>query len=220
MVAWTGASGQRPVAPPDVPGNASRGTNVYSPRTHAVAGTREAHRRSLGGGVRGDARKEQRIPTLILAHKVATMRTAHPKNHRRRALPKPSRRSSRLQGGPATGGWSSGIGTSSSRYERQDGTAKGPFEMELHVIRLGDVAHRDQRLRAVHRVRDPDQKPEPGAAGLHHSTGGTGDRTCRPRPPAVAATSAIVESNLVGFRRGQVLADRTVELINSLWPEK
>jgi hypothetical protein len=31
--------------------------------------------------------------------------------------------------------------------------------------------------------------------------------------------SAIAESNVVGPEGGQVLADRTVELINSLWPE-
>jgi hypothetical protein len=32
--------------------------------------------------------------------------------------------------------------------------------------------------------------------------------------------SAIAESNLVGPEGGQVLADRTVELINSLWPDR
>ncbi len=32
--------------------------------------------------------------------------------------------------------------------------------------------------------------------------------------------SAIVESNLVAPEGGQVLADRTVDLINSPWPEK
>jgi hypothetical protein len=31
--------------------------------------------------------------------------------------------------------------------------------------------------------------------------------------------SAVVQSNKVGFEGGQVLADRTVELINSLWPQ-
>jgi hypothetical protein len=30
---------------------------------------------------------------------------------------------------------------------------------------------------------------------------------------------AIAESNLVGPEGGQMLADRTVELMNSLWPE-
>ena len=32
--------------------------------------------------------------------------------------------------------------------------------------------------------------------------------------------SAIVESNLVGPEGGQVLVDRTVEVINSLWPDR
>jgi hypothetical protein len=32
--------------------------------------------------------------------------------------------------------------------------------------------------------------------------------------------SAIVESNLVGPEGGQVLADRTVDLMNSHWPAK
>ena len=32
--------------------------------------------------------------------------------------------------------------------------------------------------------------------------------------------SAIAESNLVGPEGGQVLVDRTVDLINSLWPDR
>jgi hypothetical protein len=31
--------------------------------------------------------------------------------------------------------------------------------------------------------------------------------------------SAIAESNLVGPEGGQALTDRTVDLVNSLWPE-
>jgi hypothetical protein len=43
-------------------------------------------------------------------------------------------------------------------------------------------------------------------------------------PTAVAIQgggySAIVASSVVGPEGGRVLVDRTVELINSLWPEK
>jgi len=43
-------------------------------------------------------------------------------------------------------------------------------------------------------------------------------------PTAVAVRgggySAIVASSVVGPEGGQVLVDRTVDLINSLWPEK
>ena len=48
---------------------------------------------------------------------------------------------------------------------------------------------------------------------------GPGSYVPTPRAARGGGYSAIVESNVVGPEGGQALTDRTVELINSLWPE-
>ena len=52
------------------------------------------------------------------------------------------------------------------RYEKQDAEPFRPTE--LHVIRLGDVAHRHQPVRAVPRLRRSDQGPEQGRPDVPH----------------------------------------------------
>ena len=70
------------------------------------------------------------------------------------------------------------------RYERQEAGRVEPFAMEAPRHPAGRRRDRHQRLRALHRVRDPDEGPQPGAPDVRHPAGRAGlvraDRTRRP----------------------------------------
>jgi len=103
------------------------------------------------------------------------------------------------------------------RYERPDDYAEYP--MELHVIRLGDVAIATNafelfleygiQMRARSRALQ---------TFLIQLACGCGGYLPTERAVAGGGYSAIPESGLVGPDGGRILVDRTVELMNSLWP--
>ena len=106
------------------------------------------------------------------------------------------------------------------RYVRQKtGTAK-PFVMELHVIRLGDVAIATNVFELFIEFGIQIKARSRALQTFIIQLAGPGSYVPTGRAARGGGYSAIVESNLVGSEGGQVLADRTVELLNSLWPEK
>ena len=94
--------------------------------------------------------------------------------------------------------------------------------MELHVIRLGDVAictnefelFSDFGIRMMARSKALQ-------TFVVQLTGSPGWGSYLPTAKAVhgGAYSAVIHSTLIGPEGGQVLVDRTVEVINGLWPE-
>lgn len=107
------------------------------------------------------------------------------------------------------------------RYQTQDGSTCYP--VDVHVLRIGDVAiatnpfelFLDYGLRMKARSVAPQTFVVQLCGSGHAET-----RSCYlPTERAVAARSygAEVVDMLVGPEGGQVLVDRTVELINSLW---
>jgi hypothetical protein len=106
------------------------------------------------------------------------------------------------------------------RFERlKAGTAR-PYSMELHVIRLGDVAIATNVFELFTEFGIQIKARSRALQTFVIQLAGPGSYV--PTAPAArgGGYSAIAESNLVGPEGGQVLADWTVELINSLWPEK
>ena len=105
------------------------------------------------------------------------------------------------------------------RYEAQKSDPKPTLEMELHVLRIGDMAlctnpfelFTDYGIRIKARSRAVQTFVVQLAGGMQGYL---------PTQRAVAGGhySAVVHSSLVGPEGGQVLVDKTVELINSLWP--
>ncbi len=117
--------------------------------------------------------------------------------------------------------------TTVQRFERQKTAPKPMYEAELHVLRLGNVAictnpfelFTDYGIRIKARSRAVQtfvvQLAGPGSYLPTEKAVGGG----RYVPGAKSNYSAIVESNLVGPEGGQLLVDRTVAAINSLWPK-
>jgi hypothetical protein len=103
------------------------------------------------------------------------------------------------------------------RYEHPEDSAVYP--MELHVIRLGDVAIASNafelfleygiQIRARSRALQTFQIQLACGCGGYLPT---------ERAVAGGGYSAIAESGLVGPEGGRVLVDRTVEILNGLWP--
>ena len=103
------------------------------------------------------------------------------------------------------------------QYERQQAGQEQPYLMELHVVRLGDVAiaTNDFELYTDYGVAIQARSPATQTVVIQLAGGGT----YLPTERAVrgGGYGAIPQSNRVGPPGGQVLVDRTVELIQSLW---
>jgi hypothetical protein len=106
------------------------------------------------------------------------------------------------------------------RYERQRAGAAPPFAMELHAIRLGDVAIATNVFELFTEFGIQIKARSRALQTFVIQLAGPGSYLPTARAVRGGGYSAIAESNLVGPEGGQVLVDRTVELINSLWPEK
>jgi hypothetical protein len=105
------------------------------------------------------------------------------------------------------------------RYERQKAGPVDPFRMELHVIRLGDVAVATNVFELFTEFGIQIKARSRALQTFVIQLAGPGSYVPTGRAVRGGGYSAIVESNLVGPEGGQVLTERTVELINSLWPE-
>jgi hypothetical protein len=107
-----------------------------------------------------------------------------------------------------------------NRFERQKAGSVDPFAMELHVIRLGDVAIATNVFELFTEFGIQIKARSRAIQTFLIQLAGPGSYLPTARAVRGGGYSAIVESNLVGPEGGQILVDRTVELINSLWPEK
>ncbi len=103
------------------------------------------------------------------------------------------------------------------RYERQKTDPHPTLPVELHVLRLGDVAICTNRFELFTdfgiRIKARSKAVQTFVVQL------AGPGTYLPTEKAVRGGhySAVVESNLVGPDGGQLLVDRTVETIDALW---
>ena len=103
------------------------------------------------------------------------------------------------------------------RFEKQKTDPQPKLEMELHVLRLGDavVCTNQFELFTDYGIRIKARSK----AGQTFVIQLVGPGSYLPTEKAVRGGhySAIVHSSLVGPEGGQILVDRTVELVNSLW---
>ncbi|WP_165230513.1 hypothetical protein [Aquisphaera insulae] len=106
------------------------------------------------------------------------------------------------------------------RYDRQKAGTPQPYRMELHAIRLGDVAIATNPFELYTQYGIQMKARSPALQTFVIQL--TGPGTYLPTAPAVrgGGYSAIVASSVVGPEGGQVLVDRTVGVLQSLWPSK
>jgi len=103
------------------------------------------------------------------------------------------------------------------RFERQKTDPQPTLEVEVHVLRIGDAAVCTNRFELFTEYGICMKARSKAVQTFVIQLAGPG--TYLPTEKAVQGGhySAMVESNLVGPEGGQILVDRTVELINSMW---
>ena len=106
------------------------------------------------------------------------------------------------------------------RYERQQAGEIKPYTMELHALRLGDVAiaTNDFELYTQYGIQ-----MKAKSKALHTfiiQLAGPGTYVPTPIAAQGGGYSAIVQSNEVGAKGGQVLVNETVATVNELWQNK
>lgn len=104
------------------------------------------------------------------------------------------------------------------RYEAQKGKSNLMYETEIHVLRIGDVAICTNQFELFTDYGIRIQARSKALQTFVIQLAGTG--TYLPTAKAVTGGgySAVCQSSVVGADGGQLLVDRTVEIINGFWP--
>jgi hypothetical protein len=104
------------------------------------------------------------------------------------------------------------------RYEAQKAGTEQPYQMELHVLRLGDVAiaTNEFELFTDFGVQIKARSPSVQTFVIQLATS-SGGYLPTERAVRGGSYSAVIQSSRVGPDGGQVLVERTVEAINELW---
>jgi hypothetical protein len=215
ILGWTGASGDQ--VPRPMYGKAAdermrrlRGlTRLEEVARRVVRGWEEAYEAAKLEPVAG-AKLEHRVENIELPwRKVTETELAEAKEEMEKAQKDPAQK--------WRYGWNKRV---VDRYEANKAGTAGTFSMELHVIRLGEVAiaTNEFELFTDYGVQMKSRSPAQQTF-LIQLTGSAG---YLPTPRAVAggSYSAIVQSSRVGPEGGQELVNRTVESIGSLWEKK
>src|SRR5690606_14820410 len=96
------------------------------------------------------------------------------------------------------------------RYEAQKAGEVDPYRMELHVIRLGDVAIATNSFELFTQFGIQMKSRSPALQTFVIQLAGPGSYVPTELAAHGGGYSAIVESNKVGPEGGQVLTDKTV----------
>jgi len=105
------------------------------------------------------------------------------------------------------------------RYRTQE--QEPTFTVEVHVLRLGDIAIATNPFELFQDYGvQMKARSKAEQTFVIELTGGWGRYLPTHRAVAGGGYSAVIQSNMVGPEGGQVLVDRTVEMINAMWLER
>ena len=106
------------------------------------------------------------------------------------------------------------------RYEKQLTTPDPTYETEIHVLRLGDsvICTNQFELFTDYGIRI--QARSKALQTFVVQLAGPGTYLPTEKAMAGGGYSAVCQSNVVGAEGGQILVDRTINLIDELWDKK
>ncbi|RBP46479.1 hypothetical protein DES53_102870 [Roseimicrobium gellanilyticum] len=113
--------------------------------------------------------------------------------------------------------WNKGV---VDRYETEKAGTAGTFQMELHTLRLGDVAIATNEFELFTDYGVQMKARSPAVQTFLIQLTGSGGYLPTPRAVAGGSYSAIIQSSRVGPEGGQELVERTVNGLNELWKKK
>jgi hypothetical protein len=105
------------------------------------------------------------------------------------------------------------------RYDRQQRGELVPYPMDLHTLRLGDIAVATNEFELFVQYGIQMKAKSPALQTFLIQLCGPGTYVPTPLAEAGGGYSAIVQSNEVGSEGGQVLTDATVKALQALWAE-
>ncbi len=105
------------------------------------------------------------------------------------------------------------------RYEKQQAGTTEPYSMELHVVRLGDIAIATNPFELYTDYGIQIKARSPALQTFIIQLAGPGSYLPSQRAVLGGGYSAIAESNEVGPEAGRILVDRTVKTLQGLWHE-
>jgi len=92
--------------------------------------------------------------------------------------------------------------------------------VEVHVVRLGDVAIATNPFELYTDYGVQIKARSPALQTFVIQLAGPGTYLPTERGTAGGAYGAVIQSNTVGPAGGRVLVERTLEMMNELWPKK
>lgn len=104
-----------------------------------------------------------------------------------------------------------------TRYEMQQTTPNPIHDAEIHVVRLGDIVICTNQFELFTDFGIRMQTRSKALQTFVVQLAGPGTYLPTSKAKAGGGYSAVCQSNLVGPEGGQILVDRTVELIDELW---
>ncbi|HEY6168031.1 MAG TPA: hypothetical protein VI454_08335 [Verrucomicrobiae bacterium] len=113
--------------------------------------------------------------------------------------------------------WSQSVVT---RYELQQASGAGTQKMELHVLRLGDVAIASNEFELYTDYGVQMKARSPAVQTFIIQLAGSGGYLPTERAVAAGSYSAIIQSSRVGPNGGQALVEHTVEAMKALWSNR
>ncbi len=105
-----------------------------------------------------------------------------------------------------------------TRYELQQASGVGTQKMELHVLRLGDVAIASNEFELYTDYGVQMKARSPAVQTFVIQLTGSGGYLPTERAVLAGSYSAIIQSSRVGPNGGQVLVEHTLEAMKELWP--
>jgi len=104
------------------------------------------------------------------------------------------------------------------RYEAQQAGTEGNFKMELHALRLGDVAVATNTFELYTDYGVQIKARSPAVQTFVIQLTGSGGYLPSERAVRGGGYGAVIQSSRIGPDGGQVLVERTLEAIKGLWP--
>lgn len=213
VLGWPGAGGDQTSRP--MYGKAAdermrklRGlTRLEEVARRIVNGWEEAYEAACKD-IHGDAVLEHRVREIALPHrKVTEAEAAEARTEAAKFADVPAQRWNFR--------WHQGV---VDRYEAQQAGTEGDYKMELHALRLGDVAIATNpfELYTDYGVQIKARSPAVQTFVIQ-LTCGSGGYLPSERAGRGGGYGAVIQSSRVGPEGGQVLVDRSLEAIGELW---
>ncbi|HEY1172567.1 MAG TPA: hypothetical protein VGH19_14450 [Verrucomicrobiae bacterium] len=110
--------------------------------------------------------------------------------------------------------WNQGV---VARHEAQAELKEGSFQMELHALRLGDVAIASNAFELFTDYGVQMKAQSPGIQTFLIQLAGSGGYLPTPRAVAGGGYSAVIQSSRVGPEGGQMLVEQTLGVWKGMW---